>query len=142
MTCAGTKASPSSTCRTGLRAPTSNSPASTPVSTTMPVTMREPTGTRTRAPTAGGTAAPAIEYVRRSSAGTGTATRINTILTSAFGQEPLDQLHVFPDLALRGRVAQKIRRVERRHELRAAIVEDAPAQPRDWLVGPKQRLRT
>src|SRR5437867_165659 len=48
------------------------------MSTTIPVTVRVPTGTTTRAPTTGVAIVSGTEYVRRSSVGIGTATWTNT----------------------------------------------------------------
>jgi hypothetical protein len=45
-------------------------------STTMPVTVREPRGTMTRAPIAGVGMPSGTEYVNKSSVGTGTATKM------------------------------------------------------------------
>src|SRR5207247_9434405 len=55
------------------------SPFGTPTSTTMPVTIREPRGTTTRAPTRGVSKPSGIAYVSRSSLGTGTATWMNNV---------------------------------------------------------------
>src|SRR4051812_9990843 len=50
-------------------------------------------------------------------------------------------LHVVPDLALRGRVAQQVGGVKGRNQLGAAIVVHAAAQPRDRIERPQQRAR-
>src|SRR5579871_3077220 len=106
-------------------------------STTMPVTMRAPSGTTTRAPIDGAGMPDGTAYVRRSRAGTGTATWTSALRL----EEPEDKLHIFPHVALRRRVTQQVRGMERRHELRAAIVVHAAAQPRDRIQRPQQRAR-
>src|SRR5262247_2858278 len=96
----------------GLRAVTA--PAVTPsLATTTPVTDLVPIGTMTRAPTAGTSMPAGTVYVRRSSAGTGTATRTSKFLIlDQFSHE----LHVFPDLTLRRRVSQQVSGMERRDQ--------------------------
>ena len=81
-----------------------------------------------------------------SRAGTGTATRTRRIGDFYLGvvgwrlQERADLLHVFPDIALAVGAAQQERRVERRDQLRAAVVVDAAAQAGDRVLGLEQRL--
>src|SRR5262245_31460658 len=74
------------------------------VPTTTPVTVRVPTGTRTRAPTRGDAKCDGTLYVRRSRNGTGTATETRRnagLLVRAPGKNGADFLHVFPDVPLR-----------------------------------------
>src|SRR5689334_23255775 len=108
----------------------------------MPVTIRAPRGTTTRAPI-GGTGAPSgTAYVRRSRFGTGTATWTSASeRASVVGlKETADNFHIFPHLTLRRRVAQQVGGVEGRDQLRAAIIVDAAAQPRDRIERAQQRL--
>src|SRR6185503_9966849 len=112
------------------------SPIAASCSTTQPVSVREPTGTRTRAPTGGSTIVSGTRYVRRSRNGTGTATEIRrnalAIRRSASFtcQDRSHFLHVVPDIALRGRRSQQVRGMVGRNQDRVAVLEFAPAQPR------------
>src|SRR5262245_38235520 len=100
----------------------------------MPVTFRVPSGTTTRAPTAGAGPSSDTRYVRRSRVGTGTATRrsicdggkcqvssvksqvqsrkSHVLETSNLRLENLaHDFHVFPHLALARGIAEQVRRV-------------------------------
>src|SRR5262249_28673810 len=61
--------------------------------------------------------------------------------SSRSGQQLLDELHVLPNLALRRRIPEEVRGMERRDQLRAVVAEDPAAQFRDRILGPQQRLR-
>src|SRR5437879_2052630 len=56
-------------------------------------------------------------------------------------QQVSDNLHIFPHLPLRRWVAQEIRGMERRDQLRAAVVVQAAAEARDRIERAQQRLR-
>src|SRR5262245_23550390 len=56
-------------------------------------------------------------------------------------EQSLDKFHILPYLALRGGVAQDVRRVKGGNELGAAEIVDAPAQTRNRVERPQQRLR-
>src|SRR5262249_50343893 len=123
---------------TSLTATPSGAPTSR--STTHPVSVLEPTGTRTRAPTAGTSMSSGRRYVSRSRNGTGTATEIQrmgrfsgvrsqeaggrarvalyllTPISYLLRQELSDALHIFPDFALRRRGAEQVGRMVGRHE--------------------------
>src|SRR5687767_14493267 len=98
-----------------------------------PVTTRFPSGTTTRAPRGGGGTPTGTWYVRTSRNGTGTATETNrTGSGHVFAiEEGADFRHVLPHLASAAGVAKKKCRVERRHQLRATVLEYAPSQTRD-----------
>src|SRR3954466_12021570 len=66
--------------------------------------------------------------------------KLKVNLTFLFQKRP-DFLHVFPDLALRRGVAQKIRRMKRRNQLCAAIVVHPSAQTRDRVERAQERPR-
>src|SRR5262245_45621545 len=112
----------------------------TPCSTTHPVTVRVPTGTRTRAPIDGSSRCSGTRYVRRSRNGTGTATEIvGTLLIP--GEDGPDAFHVLPHFSFRSGISQQVRRMIRRHQDRVPILVLAPANPRNRLRAPQQRLR-
>src|SRR5688572_23373840 len=135
MTSPGMNASVSRTFPIGFTATLASSSGAWS-SMTMPVTTREPSGTSTRAPTTGRTCPSGTLYVSRPSCGTGTATRISNLERAGrvlfpfqvLGQQLLDQLHVFPDFALRGGIPEQIGGMKRGHQLRAVIVEHPAAQ--------------
>src|SRR5688572_14521473 len=56
-------------------------------------------------------------------------------------QQRADFLHVLPDVALALRAAEQERGMERRDQLRAAVLVNAPAQARDRLLRLQQRFR-
>src|SRR5262245_58114625 len=118
----------------------------TPIATTTPVTDLVPMGTTTRAPTQGACVPGGTRYVNRSRVGMGTATWTNTgfglamtltllarsLEPGASGlQESAGHLHILPHLALRGGVAQEIRRMKCGNQLCAAVIVDPAAQTRD-----------
>src|SRR5205814_7698568 len=130
MTSGGMNAPASSSSRIGLMltSPSSSSKGSA-ASTTTPVTILDPSGTTTRAPTVGAVIPSGTRYVSRFSAGTGTATWMNNgeskkvtfsfyLLPFAFYLQKFPHpFHVLPYLALRGRVPQQIGGVEGGNEL-------------------------
>src|SRR6266436_4799490 len=56
-------------------------------------------------------------------------------------QKVSDNLHIFPHLPLRRRIAEEIRGMEGRDQLRAAVVVHAAAEARDRIERAQQRLR-
>src|SRR5262245_34611732 len=98
------------------------------------------TTTRTSVSGPAASSAPAKRVARTSPAST-MATAARTSLPWDADAEDLHHLlDVLPHQPLVGRIAQQVRRVERRHELDAVIVVPAPAQPRDGLLRAEERL--
>src|SRR4029079_17946714 len=144
ITAAGRKGV-SSSARSISRTTSGGGPSAGP--TTRPVTVRRPSGTRTRAPRTGVPRPGGTRYVRSGSAGTGAATEMSTTAAPLFvrgggiRQTCHDHLHVLPDLALRAGISQQVGRVKSRHHRDRSHPMELAAHARNRRLDAEERLR-